>query len=140
MNRQELLQGALHGSVAAVYMGWYVAPVVLICAILWALGGADGYSKAFRRIGVAVAICLPIMLVTGNFLWALAAVAMWGVFSIGYGIPSLNDEGSTLGKLAYIMTDGLRGDVYSERKATWMVRSFLFMLFLTAFSIPMLAN
>ena len=73
-----------------------IAISAAICGYLGAYGGAEGTTKAFRRYGIPAFIAV----LCGIFLrvpWVIAVFGFAGVSSIGYGIPSKNDEGSTLG-------------------------------------------
>lgn len=63
------------------------AILIALSAILYRLGGADGYSKLFRRIGVP--ICIGVNTVINQDWWALLALPLlYGALSMGYGINS----------------------------------------------------
>lgn len=118
---EELLIGALIGSAYAGYFGhwtWVVAPVV---TALWRMGGADGYSKAYRRIGVPATICGVCLILTGNYAFVVSGLLMWGVLTIGYGIPSTQppDEGSTIGRFFFELFGR------DEKKADLATRAFI---------------
>lgn len=69
----------------------------LIAGFLGALGGTDGISKAWRRIGIPIFI----MIIAFIKVWHWSCIfimSMSGFLSMGYGLPSLTDKGSTLGR------------------------------------------
>lgn len=69
----------------------------IISGILGALGGAENSSKLFRRV------FLPLFLAgiaweQLHHVYVFSILLMIPIFSIGYGIPDENDEGSLLGR------------------------------------------
>ncbi len=60
---------------------------VALSGLLWRLGGAEGFSKGFRRIGCACAI-ITANLIAGNWLALASLPLLIGAFSLGYGINS----------------------------------------------------
>lgn len=76
-----------------------VVALSIFCGLLSAWGGATGTSKAWRRWGI------PVLLSAFGFAfvkwWALLLMILVIPYSIGHGIPSKNDEGSTLGQFWY---------------------------------------
>jgi hypothetical protein len=65
-----------------------------------AFGGADKSSKAWRRI------LIPGLLTSFAFsntesILVITIMSMSGALSMGYGIPGLGDEGSSLGRFYY---------------------------------------
>ena len=51
-------------------VGWWVLPIMLLCGLLWRLGGMAGSSKLFRKVGVPLVVC-----------WcAFAATHHWAIF------------------------------------------------------------
>ena len=75
-----------------------------IGGLLGAFGGADRTSKAWRRIGIPLSITLFALFLLRN-LWVLSIFSMIGALSIGYGIPSLTDEGSIIGRFFYFISN-----------------------------------
>jgi hypothetical protein len=78
--------------------GLFILP--LVGGWLGAFGGADGTSKAWRRI------LIPGLLTSYAFsntssVFVITIMSMAGALSIGYGIPSETDSGSTLGRFFY---------------------------------------
>lgn len=72
---------------------------------LGAWGGADHTSKMWRRL------CIPFMLASLAYnrtenLWIVMILSMIGSLSMGYGIPSSTDSGSSLGKFWYTRFKG----------------------------------
>lgn len=107
---------------------------------LGALGGQIG--PLYRRIGISVllAIATTVALVLKEGLWGIfgiTAFSIWGVNSIGYGMPSFipgyEDEGSAVGKFFYNL---FKGNYKSARLA---VRALLgFLKCLTILCIPII--
>lgn len=61
--------------------------LIALSMILYRLGGADGYSKLYRRLGVPA--CVAVVCVIGqNWIGLLTPALMYGVLSMGYGINS----------------------------------------------------
>lgn len=68
-------------------VGWYVLPIMLVCGILWRLGGWKHGHKIFRRIGVPLCVCGSSVLVGTSCLVFLALPFMvW--FAPSYGKES----------------------------------------------------
>jgi hypothetical protein len=99
LNLEEIFVGACIQFPFYFLIGWWVLPLMLVSGILWALGGAEKSNKLFRRLGVAVATSVAVVLT--NLHWwpvLLFIPAGWGVITLGYGMPSNDDEGSVLGR------------------------------------------
>lgn len=70
----------------------------LICGLLWSYAGAEGTSKLYRRLGVSLILSVVSCLVLKNY-WCLTVLPLlWGATALGYGIPTHDDEGGTIGK------------------------------------------
>jgi hypothetical protein len=68
-------------------VGWWVIPIMLVCGLLWRLGGMAGSSKLFRRLGVPMVVCGVTFLVTHHWTIFLAIPFMvW--LAPSYGIDS----------------------------------------------------
>lgn len=94
LNREEMVIAVLLTVIAAVFP--YAILAAPVCAFFWAITGA-GESKLWRRLGVPT-----IWAMTYLNWWAFLLVPVSFAFlTIGYGIPSLLDEGSWLGKIAW---------------------------------------
>jgi hypothetical protein len=97
---EDFLIGFIFAQVSYLVIGLWSVPIGVISGILWTLGGR-GYmgTKAWRRYGVPLAICLPFAF-TGHCIGALISlVAQYGVHCVGYGEIDVNDtEGSWLGR------------------------------------------
>jgi hypothetical protein len=103
LNREELLVGAGYGFACVGFIGWWAVLTMVLCAWLWAFGGAGGTSLLWRRIGVPLVMGLAIGLIRWTWLPALSFFPVWGVLSRGYGIPSADplpygDDGSSVGR------------------------------------------
>lgn len=68
-----------------------------IGGFLGAMGGADNTSKAWRRFGIPRIITIISLLTLHNF-WCISIMFMSFVLAMGYGIPDMQDGGSTLGQ------------------------------------------
>lgn len=76
--------------------------IALLGGFLGSFGGADGTSKAWRRVGLTILYTLYALLKLRN-PWALSVVCVFGPLTMGYGVPCLlsGDKGSTIGKFWY---------------------------------------
>jgi hypothetical protein len=98
-------------------IGWIAAVPGIICAFLWAIGGSG--PKMVRRIGVPIVVTGSL---TFTSLWLIPLILpLWGIVSIGYGMPGNDDKGSALGRF------------YSKflpyKAANWATRLTVFVLF-----------
>lgn len=75
----------------------------LIAGILGSFAGADGTSKNWRRVGIPLLITACAYYYLNN-LWVVTLMSLIGALSLGYGIPSYDDEGSSIGKIWYRIT------------------------------------
>lgn len=77
--------------------------IMVLGAVLGALGGAEKSNKSFRRVLIPLILTGFAYLNTESIL-VLTIMSMCGALSLGYGIPSFsnyheyNDEGSALGR------------------------------------------
>lgn len=71
----------------------------IVCGLLGAYAGADGTSKAIRRLGIPIMLTVTAFIVLENLIVILILNLIW-VYSLGYGMPD-NDNGSTLGSFWY---------------------------------------
>ena len=95
----EIVVGAIVGISFSWHIGFTCLFITGLCSALWRLGGADGFSKSYRRVGVPAVICTTLLVTYNDPLFIASSIAMWGVLSIGYGIPDVNDpNGSALGR------------------------------------------
>jgi len=60
------------------------AILIGLCGIFWRLGGAERWSKGWRRIGCAVLILIP-QIISLNWKALTALPLLIGAFSLGYG-------------------------------------------------------
>ena len=109
--------------------------VVLVGSLLWAVGGAPHFGKAWRRVGCPALVGLSFIIKTGSWLGVPAALATFGVLTLGYGLPSTQppDEGSMLGRIAWKLAKGnenlatlyARGTIYAAAWLCFFVASVL---------------
>ena len=76
--------------------------IAILGGLLGAWGGADGTSKAWRRVGLTIIYTVYGLIRLFNW-WALVIVAVLYPLSKGYGIPCpvSGDEGSSIGRFWY---------------------------------------
>jgi hypothetical protein len=117
LNKEEILVGFIYGaSCWPLLSHWAIIPGV-ICAALWSIGGAG--PKMVRRLGVPAVMAISLSFTS---LWLLLTMLpLWGVVSIGYGMPSEGDKGSALGRLY--------SKFLSYQSANWATRFTVLMLF-----------
>lgn len=100
----------------------------MITGFYGAWGGASHTSKAWRRTLIPAVIMLYAT-ISGYFeygllsLWHITIMSMNGALSFGYGIPSANDSGSTLGKFYYNLfnSNHLMADLFTRGTVGLMV-------------------
>lgn len=133
-NVEELIVGSMVGAVYFYFMGLWTLLAIPLCAWLWWLGGAEGYSKGIRRLGVPVVICGLCMLNKWSWIPAVSIFPLFGVLTIGYGIPSFDEEGhctdkgSKLGRFALWLVTGGKPfyiDKKAEDKMNFIVRGII---------------
>ena len=78
----------------------YASILPLLGGLLGAWGGADGTSKAWRRIMIPIIITGLAFMKTESFL-TVTIMLMIFALSRGYGIPGVGDAGSSLGRFWY---------------------------------------
>jgi len=78
----------------------YASILPIICGFLGAFGGATGGNKAARRYLIPLLITGLAYMQTESIL-VLTILSIIGWFSLGYGIPGNEDEGSALGRFYY---------------------------------------
>lgn len=98
LNKEELTIGAVFGLSFCLKVGFWGLLIAPLTALLWALGGAYGSNKAFRRVGCAVLPSVAVAVLKASW-WPLLAIPLaFGAFTIGYGMPDKSDAGSALGR------------------------------------------
>lgn len=130
--------GLIFGLLFWVKIGAWAILLSLICEYLWAAGGAnkeDGGNKLYRRFGCAFfPTFIAYLLYPGNILTWLALPSAFCVFSLGYGIPSEDDQGSFLGEFFYydIFTNFPKDkrEFYSDICVRGLIYFFLFISFI----------
>lgn len=94
--KDDFLWGSMFGCIAFFYTPFLISLVtLLICVALWIVGGQ--VSPSIRRYGCSAV--MGIELLTFNHDWhiVLASLLSFGLLTVGYGIRSINDEGSFWG-------------------------------------------
>ena len=87
-------------------------PFVYFIVLMGALGGQT--SKQLRRIFIPVIATIYGYLILHSF-WCLTFMSMFGVLSLGYGIPGPGDKGSVLGRFyTKIFSTHLLADIFSR--------------------------
>lgn len=97
--KDDFLWGSMYGSIALFYLSNPLAILVFMaCVVLWIIGGQ--IKPSIRRYGCSIAMGASLMTITHErWLVLLASIISIGLLSIGYGIKSINDEGSRWGNL-----------------------------------------
>jgi hypothetical protein len=117
LNKEELLVGFVYGSSVWPLISWLAVIPGIICAVLWAIGGSG--PKMVRRLGVPAVMSISLAFTS---LWLLLSMLpLWGVVSIGYGMPDATDKGSALGRFY--------SKFLSKQAANWATRLTVFVLF-----------
>ena len=75
-NWEEIFIGATLQFPLYFIIGWWVLPIMIACGLLWRLGGVEGGSKLFRRIGVPLLVTLATFLTLHHWLIFLAVPFM----------------------------------------------------------------
>lgn len=94
LNKEEILVGFIYGSCTWPLISWWAVIPGIISGFLWAIGGSG--PKMVRRWGVPTVVATT-MAFTSPWL-ILAILPLWGVVSMGYGMPDATDKGSVLGR------------------------------------------
>lgn len=128
LNKEELLIGLILPTIFVYWMGFWVVPVALVSSYFWALSGAPGQEKLWRRLGVPVLVALGIYLHTHTNIIFFGILPAFGALSIGYGIPSTQppDAGSALGRFWFKI---------SQKYASWLTRLTIYGLFAGSFLV-----
>ena len=117
LNKEELLVGFIYGASCYPLLSFFAIIPAIICSILWAIGGYK--YKMVRRLGVPITIGVSLSFTSQWLL--LLILPLWGVFSIGYGMPDETDKGSALGRFY--------SKFLSPKAANWATRFTVFALF-----------
>jgi hypothetical protein len=115
----DFFYGAVIGSIPFLFgVGWFFIITVPACAVLFAMGGDDDYRSVWRDVGCAVVNSVCLILATGNLLFLGAAVAVYGLLTVGLGLPSTQppDAGSPVGRIAWKLANGVEwlANVYTH--------------------------
>lgn len=123
LNKEELTLGLVAGTAFVGFLGWWVLLTGPLCAFLWALSGAHGFSKVWRRIGVALVLSIALL---RGWEWCFSFLTAFGVLSLGYGIPTFPDRGSALGRFfTRFFSDVLANDFVRGTIAALLWLAFL---------------
>lgn len=117
LNKEEILVGFIYGSCCWPLLSWLAIIPGVICALLWAIGGSG--PKMVRRLGVPAVMAISLSFTS---LWLLLLMLpLWGIISIGYGMPGPGDKGSALGRFY--------SRFLSYKAANWATRFTVISLF-----------
>ena len=104
----ELATGALIGLGTGLLIKWWSFLLAPAIGILWAMGGSSDSpeffglsSRHWRRLGVPLVLCGACSIITSAWLPLLSVLPIFGVCTLGYGIPDATDEGSMLGRFFF---------------------------------------
>lgn len=99
---EDFIIGFGFGQISMFVWGLWSLAIGLLSGILWVGGGHGWYgTKAWRRIGCPIFICIPFFL-QGHVIGAGISFILQILWqTVGYGIPSVNptDAGSQLGRI-----------------------------------------
>ena len=124
-NWEELFIGATLQFLLIFIVGWWVLPIMAVCAVLWRLGGWEHGNKLFRRIGVPLVVCGATFLTLHQWQIFLAGPFMVWLCPASYG------KKSWLYKWLLDVTK-------NEKKANLLTRGVLYAWYWTFFSIALL--
>lgn len=106
---------------------------VFAAGLFSAMAGSDKFKKYWRRFVIPIILIINSLILTGNWLM-ISLLALAIPLSMGHGIPSKDDDGSTLGKLAAKFTN-------NSTKQDILVRSMLGILKgLSCLAIPVISG
>ena len=133
LNREECLYGTGISLAFFWILGWWVVLIAPITAFLWALGGASGYTAAWRRIGVSLVLGIVLSISSKNLWCLLSILPAFGFLCLGYGIPSTQppDDGSVLGRFFWKLTGG------KEWLTNLLTRGLIMSGLFLSFAIPL---
>lgn len=102
LNEEEVCWGFLFG----LSFIWWIRPFVIIasplCGLLWAVSGAEGQSKLWRRLVCPFIVLLCMFITNPRSIFMFSSLPLaYIVMTIGYGIPENTiggDTGSWLGR------------------------------------------
>jgi len=101
--KEEAYIGASYGMAGGILIWWPIAPILaVISGFLWALAGAEGTSKNWRRWLIGIILALSGV---SRSWWALLVILTNPIAtSAGYGIPDFEDKGSAIGRFWWNIT------------------------------------
>ena len=108
LNKEEIAVGSVVALAYMYFTGLLTIATVPLCALLWALGGAEKSSKAWRRIGVPIVLCGAIAYKDMWLTPLLSILPLLFVLRMGYGVPDGTDQGSALGRWWTTKLTGLK--------------------------------
>lgn len=147
LNKEEIAIGASIGITYILMLGAWCLVSVPLCALFWAMGGSRDAprflflsSRHWRRIGVPVVLSTVAYIATGNWLVLASILLLFGVCTLGYGIPTITagvvvDKGSWLGRFFYYgIAEGNEAVATAYTRATYALLIGLSMITLVATS------
>lgn len=79
--------------------------VSAICGLIGSSSGAGQIPKGGRRVGIPAILTIIAIIALKDYR-CLLLMSLYGWYSMGYGVPSANDEGSALGKFWFKLVKG----------------------------------
>lgn len=92
--------------------------IIPICAFLWAFSGMEGTSLGWRRVGVALILCIPLW---SGWITPLIWLVLFGAFSLPYGIPDSDDDGGAIGRFWYDIVSKHFSDKSSVSQVNYLI-------------------
>jgi hypothetical protein len=128
----DFFYGAIFGAIPLLLgAGWFSLITIPACSILYAMGGDDDWRSAWRDVGVAAVNSVCLILATGNLLFLGAGLAVYGLLTVGLGLPDHPerpnaDPGSLVGRFFWKLAKGKEwvANIYThaaQYAAVWAV-------------------
>jgi hypothetical protein len=102
--KEDLVLGSIYGALPVLIIGFWALLTIPLCSFFWYKAGRVGSS--WRVYGCTATAWTPMFMISLDFWLIPLAILCAIISSIGWGIPSVNDSGSTLGKFYYKLFKG----------------------------------
>jgi hypothetical protein len=125
LNVEEIFVGSMIQYPFIFIVGWWVIPLMAVSGLLWSIGGSKEGEKIIRRVGVALATALALVIYNHAYWPCLisgcgAAGAVW----MGYGVNS-------------VLYKAYSAILYTDKTRTFATRLTTYFLYWLAFGIGM---